>query len=81
MIFEELVVMFTNIMGEYYSGVSITMETDLFQDLGCDSITLLMMGIAIEEKFKIKLSTESIDKCKTVGDIVNVITESLKAKK
>ena len=72
--------MFTSIMGEYYSGDSITMETDLYQDLGVDSITMLMMGIAIEEKFDIKLTTEDFSHCRLVSDIVSVVERTITAK-
>ena len=79
MIFDELVDMFGNVMGDDFDKNSIKRETDLFQDLGCDSITMLMMGIAIEEKFDIKLTTDDIGECTTVNDILLVI-ERIKKK-
>ena len=80
MVFNELVAMFGKVMGDGFDIKIIKPETDLFQDLGVDSITMLMMGIAIEEKFDIKLSTSDINECRLVSDIVAIIEKHLKEK-
>lgn len=53
----------------------ITIETDLFDDLGLDSVELLDLMTAISEEFKIELSPEQLVRVKKVGDVVNCVSE------
>ena len=56
---------------------TVTENTRLYDDLGLDSVVLLMMVIAIEDAFAIRFPTAAAAACKTVGDVVNHL-ESLK---
>ena len=51
----------------------ITEESSLRFDLGASSFDLMNIAVAIEEKFKIKMSNSSLPKIKTVGDIAELL--------
>ncbi len=51
----------------------ITEESSLRYDLGASSFDLMNIGSAIEEKFKITVTSNALTKIKTVGDIVNFL--------
>ena len=48
----------------------ITMEANLFDDLGADSLDAVEMNLALEEKLQVSIDDESMAGIKTVGDIV-----------
>ena len=52
---------------------SITMATDLVEDLGADSLDLADVLMAIEDEFEVEVLDEDIENIKTVGDIVEYI--------
>lgn len=52
---------------------SITMSTDLAEDLGADSLDLADVLMAIEDEFEVEVLDEDIEGIKTVGDIVEYI--------
>ena len=52
---------------------SITMATDLAEDLGADSLDLADVLMAIEDEFEVEVLDEDIENIKTVGDIVEYI--------
>lgn len=58
------------------TGVEITEDTSLKDDLGADSLDLFEMVMAFEEAFGTEIPTEDLEKIATVGDVV----EYLKAK-
>ena len=51
----------------------ITAESSLRFDLGASSFDLMNIAVAIEEKFKIKMSNSTLPKIKTVGDIADLL--------
>lgn len=51
----------------------ITMEANLFDDLGFDSIEAFELVAAIEDEFGSTISDEAAESLKTVGDIVKYI--------
>ena len=53
----------------------ISLETSFTDDLEADSITLFELVMAIEDEFDIEVDDESIEKIKTVGDIVKYLEE------
>jgi acyl carrier protein len=55
----------------------ITMEANLQNDLGADSLDAVEVIMALEEEFDIEFSDDAATSIKTVGDIVKYI-ESLK---
>ncbi len=43
-------------------------------DLGADSLAIVELVLALEDKFDIKIPDDEVDKIRTVGDAVNYIT-------
>ena len=54
---------------------SITMESNLMDDLGADSLDAVQIVMAAEDRFEITVEDEDIEKMTTVGDIVDYIQE------
>lgn len=52
---------------------TITMDSDIADDLGADSIDIVDMIMSLEDEFEIELPDEDMAKIKTVGDVVNYI--------
>ena len=42
-------------------------------DLGADSLAIVELVLALEEKFDVKIPDDEVDKIKTVGDAINYI--------
>lgn len=51
----------------------VTMEANLIDDLGVDSLDIFEVVMSLEEAFEIEISNDDIEDIKTVGDIVNYI--------
>ncbi|SHH96467.1 acyl carrier protein [Clostridium collagenovorans DSM 3089] len=51
----------------------VTMEANLIDDLGVDSLDIFEVVMSLEEAFAIEISNDDIEDIKTVGDIVNYI--------
>ncbi len=56
----------------------ITMESDLANDLGINSIELADLIMLCEDKFGVEIQDEDIHKFITVGDVVNYLEENAK---
>jgi len=56
---------------------SITMETDIADDLGADSLDVVEMLMSIEDEFEIEIPDEKIEGLKTVGQVVDYIQEHM----
>ena len=54
----------------------ITMESNLANDLGINSIELADLVMICEEKFSVEFQDEDIYKFVTVGDVVNFLEEN-----
>ena len=52
---------------------SITMDTNIVEDLGADSLDLVELIMSLEEEYSISVTDESIYSYKTVGEIVSYI--------
>ncbi|MGI6030708.1 MAG: acyl carrier protein [Eubacteriales bacterium] len=48
----------------------LTMETNLMEDLGADSLDIADLVMELEERLEVEISDEELAKLKTVGDIV-----------
>ena len=57
----------------------VTAQTRLQEDLGLNSITMLMLMIGFEDEFSFRFPTERLPELHTVGDVVAVIEELLHA--
>ena len=55
---------------------SVNEDTQLISDIGLDSLTIMLLSLAIENKFKIKF--EGALKFNTVGDVMDYITQATK---
>ena len=51
----------------------VALEKSFTEDLGADSLAIVELVLALEEKFGIKIPDDQVDKIKTVGDAVNYI--------
>ena len=57
---------------------SITLETDIVDDLGADSLDLVDMLMSLEDEFSIgEVPDEMVEKIRTVGQLVTYIEESM----
>jgi len=60
----------------HLSGVELTEDLSLKDDLGADSIDLVELVMAFEDEYGIEVQYEELDKrVKTVGDIVEFLKE------
>lgn len=53
---------------------TITEEANLFEDLGLDSIDLMTVVMAIEEKFSIEVSDDELEDVTTLGQAADLLT-------
>ena len=54
---------------------SVTMNSNITEDLGADSLDIVDLIMSIEEEFDLEFKDDQIDKIKTVGDIVSFIED------
>ena len=52
---------------------SITMESNIAEDLGADSMDVVDLIMSIEDEFEVEVPDDKIESIKTVGDVVNYI--------
>ena len=57
------------------SGLEITMDTSFVEDLEADSLDVVELIMAIESEFNISVEDEDVENIKTVGDVVNYISD------
>ncbi|WP_104749598.1 acyl carrier protein [Helicobacter cynogastricus] len=58
------------------SASQVTEEADFIKDLNADSLDVVELIMALEEKFGIDIPDEQAEKIKTVGDVVKFIEEN-----
>ncbi len=51
----------------------ITLESRIFEDLGADSLNIMMLLMTIEEDYGIVIPDEELTSFKTVGDVVKYL--------
>ncbi|SDN82389.1 acyl carrier protein [Acetanaerobacterium elongatum] len=51
----------------------VTMEANILEDLGADSLDIVDLVMSLEEEFDIEIPDEQVENIKTVGDIVKYI--------
>ncbi len=51
----------------------VTMEANIQDDLGADSLDIVDLIMAVEDEFDVKIADEDVENIKTVGDIVKYI--------
>ena len=57
---------------------SITMDTDLIDEFGADSLDVVEVMTSIESEFDIVVTDENVHGVKTVGDIVSIVEKYVK---
>lgn len=55
---------------------NVTMDSNLLTDLGMDSLMLMLMALAIENKFSIQFNTQN--QFEKVSDVVDYISQNIK---
>ncbi len=56
-------------------GDKVTLEANIFDDLGADSLDAMELNLALEEKLGKTISDEQMSEIKTVGDIVKILEQ------
>lgn len=51
----------------------ITMESNIAEDLGADSLDVVDLVMSIEDEFDLEVPDDQVENIKTVGDVVNYI--------
>ena len=54
----------------------VTLEANIQDDLGADSLDVVDLITTIEDEFDISIPDEAVEEIKTVGDIVNYIEKN-----
>lgn len=55
---------------------TITMETNIMEDLGADSLDVVDMLMSLEDEFDVEIPDEEIEKMRTVAEVVAYIEEN-----
>lgn len=70
-----------NIIREFDEDIDVDAlgrESDLKEDLGLSSVSLLYLAVALEEEFGIDFANSSFSDIKTVGDLIETIEANVK---
>ena len=57
------------------SSVTLTMDTDIQEDLSADSLDVVDMIMSLEDEYGIEVPDEDIVNMSTIGDVVRYISE------
>ncbi len=57
---------------------NVARETNFTEDLQADSLAIVELVLALEEKFDVKIPDDEVDKIKTVGDTIDYIKDRIK---
>ena len=55
---------------------TITMDTNIMEDLGADSLDIVDLIQTIEDEYDLSIPDEAVEEIKTVNDIVNYIEKN-----
>lgn len=56
---------------------TITEDANLFEDLGLDSIDLMTVVMAVEEKFSIEVADEELEDVTTLGQAADLLADKV----
>ncbi len=76
-IMERVVKILTPWVKNEESLASVSMETNILDDLKVNSARLVDVVIAFEDDFDIEIADDDVDSVNTVGDAVNLISSKL----
>ena len=51
-------------------------DVDLGTDLGIDSLTMIDLVVAAEDRFEVRILDEDVERLRTVGDVVDYVLEA-----
>lgn len=71
--FERLLAVFNAVFEDEINTEAITLEANLFEDIGINSVGMLYMALALEEEFGIKFTNDDFPNIKTVQNVVDLI--------
>ena len=54
----------------------VTLDSDVVDDLGADSLDMVDLVMTFEDEFDIEIPDEQVENVKTVGDIVKYLEEN-----
>lgn len=75
--FERLLSVFNTVFEDEINQDLIKPESNLFEDVGINSVGMLYMALALEEEFNIKFQNDDFPKIRTVADVVDCIEKKL----
>jgi len=52
---------------------AVTLEANLFDDLGADSIDIIEIAVVIEEEFGLEMSNEQAERLKTINNVIQYV--------
>ena len=55
----------------------VTLETNIVEDLGADSISLIEFTLALEDEFGIEISDEDAEHILTLGQVVDYVSDKI----
>lgn len=55
----------------------VTLETNIVEDLGADSISLMEFTLALEDEFGIEISDEDAEHILTLGQVVDYVANKI----
>lgn len=58
---------------------TITEDANLFEDLGLDSIDLMTVVMAVEERFNVEVSDEELEDVTTLGQAADILSTKVGA--
>ncbi len=76
MIFETIKDFIATQLGK--NDVDITLESDIINDVGLDSLDIVDLIMEIEDRWGVVADDEDIKTLKTIGDVVSYIEKALK---
>ena len=54
---------------------TITLDTDMVEDLGADSLDVVELTMALEEEFNVELPADRMNEVEVVSDVVRILKE------
>lgn len=54
----------------------VTMDSDIVDELGADSLDIVDLVMSLEEEFEVEIPDDEIENIKLVGDVVKYIEEN-----
>jgi len=55
----------------------ITMDTDIIEDLGADSLEVIDMVMSMEDEFGLEIPDEDVESLRTIGSVVKYLEDHM----